>query len=78
MLQASGSFFAYEPILRALQSRQPMPLVQYIADTKLKPDASDPARLQARPADKISVLMRLLGRTSGAGRDLCLIILYVS
>lgn len=78
MLQASGSFFAYEPILRALQTRQPMPLAHYIADTKLKPDARDPARLQTRPADRLSILMRMLGRSSGTGRDPCLISHYVS
>ena len=36
MLQASGSFFAYEPILKALQSNHSMPLAQYIAAPSLQ------------------------------------------
>ena len=40
MLQSSGSFFAYEPILKALQSTQTMPLADYIAAPKLSPDSS--------------------------------------
>lgn len=35
MLQASGSFFAYEPILKALQSNHSMPLAHYIAAPSL-------------------------------------------
>ena len=37
MLQSSGSFFAYEPILKALQTTQTLPLANYIAATKLPP-----------------------------------------
>ena len=39
MLQSSGSFFAYEPILKALQSMQTMPLADYIAAPKLSADS---------------------------------------
>lgn len=45
MLQASGSFFAYEPILKALQSNHSMPLAQYIAAPSLQMPTS-----QAGPA----------------------------
>lgn len=49
MLQASGSFFAYEPILKALQSNQNMPLADFIAspnpfsEPAQRPDAEGPA-----------------------------------
>ena len=39
MLQASGSFFAYEPILKALQSSHSMPLAQYLAAPSLQCEA---------------------------------------
>ena len=71
MLQASGSFFAYEPILRALQTRQPMPLAHYIAASKLKPDAPEPPNQQARRADVGSMLHRLFDRRSGFGLSPC-------
>ncbi len=41
MLQASGSFFAYEPILKALQSSHNMPLAHYVAAATLKPEPAD-------------------------------------
>lgn len=44
MLQASASFFAYEPILRALQVNQSMPLAQYIAAARLKSIAKEPLK----------------------------------
>lgn len=41
MLQSSGSFFAYEPILKALQTTRSMPLAEYIASPKLVSEQSD-------------------------------------
>ena len=71
MLQASGSFFAYEPVLRALQTRRPMPLAHYIAACKLNPDAPKPPSPEARRAEVGSLWDRLFSRRSGNGKDLC-------
>lgn len=73
MLQASGSFFAYEPILRALQTRQPMPLAHHIAASRLKPDppAAEPPGPQAKRTDVGSMLRRLFDRGSGSGEYSC-------
>ena len=70
MLQASGSFFAYEPVLKALQTQQPMPLAHYIAASKLKPDAPGPPTQQAS-ADVGSMLRGLFHRRSGNGEFPC-------
>lgn len=58
MLQASGSFFAYEPILKALQSNHSMPLAQYIAAPSLQCE-SDPSPSGSRAG--ASLLSNILG-----------------
>ena len=58
MLQASGSFFAYEPILKALQSNHSMPLAQYIAAPSL-PFESDPSPSGSRAG--ASLLSNIVG-----------------
>lgn len=55
MLQASGSFFAYEPILKALQSSQDMPLADFIASPEVFT-----ATVQAPVAPQTSLLQELL------------------
>lgn len=66
MLQASGSFFAYEP-MRALQTRRPMPLAHFIAASKLKPDAPDPPPSLATRPGAASLFGRLFGGRSSLG-----------
>ena len=69
MLQASASFFAYEPILRALQSNQNMPLAHYIANPSIRASTAasagaDDALLRissaatARPEDPFAAFVR--------------------
>ena len=60
MLQASGSFFAYEPILKALQSNQSMPLAEYIASSKLVSDLSKPETPEGEKATGASLFKDLL------------------
>ena len=74
MLQSSGSFFAYEPILKALQSTQTMPLADYIAAPKLSPDSSgaEPStsgRTVGAPSirDLLSLGNRLFGNRGPVG-----------
>ncbi len=75
MLQSSGSFFAYEPILKALQSTQTMPLADYIAAPKLSADSSGAESSTAGRTggasfirDLLSHGNRLLGNRGPVGR----------
>ncbi|KAL0023606.1 hypothetical protein WJX77_006297 [Trebouxia sp. C0004] len=76
MLQSSGSFFAYEPILKALQSTQTMPLADYIAAPKLRADSSGPEPPTAGRTggasfikDLLSHGNRLFGNRGPVGRE---------
>ncbi|KAL0023688.1 hypothetical protein WJX79_001943 [Trebouxia sp. C0005] len=76
MLQSSGSFFAFEPILKALQSTQTMPLADYIAAPKLSAvssgaEASTAGRTggAAFIRDLLSHGNRLFGNRGPAGRE---------
>lgn len=60
LLPAAGSFFAYEPILKALQSKHPLPLARYILYDQ---SASDSSSSTAR---RMPVLLR--GELVGGNR----------
>lgn len=75
MLQASGSFFAYEPILKALQSNHSMPLAQYLAAPSLprhEPEAVlVPAERRPRGGSMLSNFSSMLfGVSSGTTQPL--------
>lgn len=64
MLQASGSFFAYEPILKALQTNQSMPLAEYIASSKLVSDVPKPGAAETEKTTGASLPKDLLQQGS--------------
>ena len=64
MLQASGSFFAYEPILKALQSSQSMPLTHFIAAPRIDRNAPGPDTRQIAKLGGPSLLKGLLEQSS--------------
>lgn len=64
LLPAAGSFFAYEPILKALQATHPLPLARYILHAQTGADG--PERQQQRT---LPVLFQgeLVGGASAGG-----------
>lgn len=64
MLQASGSFFAYEPILKALQSSQNMPLTHFIATPRFDSKAPETNTRQLAGLGGSSLLKGLIEQSS--------------
>ena len=69
MLQASGSFFAYEPILKALQSNHTMPLAHYIAAPSLPTHNSEAGPSQSERRTGASLLSNLGSKLFGFGAN---------
>ena len=82
MLQSSGSFFAYEPILKALQSNHTMPLAHYIAVCQVNPAAATAETCQAQAGrtpgaffkDLLNHGNKLFGSRAAAGMEANLLI----
>ncbi|KAL3153759.1 hypothetical protein ABBQ32_013348 [Trebouxia sp. C0010 RCD-2024] len=69
MLQASGSFFAYEPILKALQSNHSMPLAHYIAAPSLPKRNPEAGSSLPERTPGASLLSKLGSKLFGANPD---------